>query len=217
MSDPLEAAKREQERTTEALTDAKQQLRDAMDAKAGPPAEDADDAQRQLGAIRAELDRDLAALRGRIPDKQRLVATARPIALAVGGGLATLAVAAQRFGKRREQRRHEEQLREQATALAESFARLDLEAIAAEAAQERADDDGGGAGKVVAVALVAAGAAAAAVWARTRTREEPDIWGPAPGPAGGDLPPATGSLTAGHPATPTDITDEVPTIPVDER
>lgn len=217
MSDPLEAAKREKERTTEALTDAKQQLRDAMDAKAGPPAEDADDAQRQLSAIRGELERDLAVLRGRIPDTQRMIATARPIALAVGGGVATLAIAAKRIGKRREQRQHQQQLREKATALAESMARLDLDAIAAEAAQERADDEGRGKGALVAVALVAAGAAAATAWARARTREEPDISGPAPGPAGGDLPPATASLSAGHPATPADVTDEVPTIPVDER
>jgi hypothetical protein len=216
VSDPLEAAKREQDRTAETLADAKRQLTEAMDDKAGPPAEDPEQAEQQLRSIRGELERDLATLRARVPDTDKLVATARPIALAAGGALATVAVLSRRVAARRRRQRHEQELREQATALAEALARLDLDAIAAEAAAEREQEEGKGRGALVAAALVGVGVVVAA-WARARTREEPDIWGPGPGRGYGDLPPATESLTAGHPAQPTDVTDEVPTIPVDER
>lgn len=213
MSDPLETVKREQERTREALADAKQQLSTAMDEKTGPPAEDPDQAREQLRSLRASIERDLSTLRARTPPTDQLIETVRPAAIAVGGGLATVALVARRMSTRKARREHERRLREQATALAEAFARLDLEGIAAEAEQERAEDEEGGKGKVLLLALAAALAGGAAWW-RARTREEPDIWGT---PTDEPLPPPSDPLTTGRPATPEDVTAEVPTIPIERR
>lgn len=213
----IEDAKGEQERTKEVLLDAKRQLGDAMDEKAGPPADDPEQAEEQLHSIRGNIERDIAALRDRVPDTGEVVATTKTTALAVGGGLAVLMLGSRLRSRRRDRKEHEQRLHEQAAALAHQFARLDLESIAAEAAEERAQEEqGGGAGKLIAFVLVAAGAGAA-WWARTRTREEPDIWGPSPaGAEGTDIPSAMPPLSEGRPAAPTDVTAEVPTIPINE-
>jgi hypothetical protein len=161
-------------------------MQSAVDHVSGPPAEDPEQARRQLAELRAGLDHDLGTLKARVPDPQHLSAEARTKAMAVGGAAAVVTVAALVLKRRGAKRRRAEELHAQAKALARELARVQRAADAA--AEDLPDERGGGRGRWLVLVGLAAGAAA--VWQATRDQAVPapeDVWEP----------PYTGTTPAG--------------------
>jgi hypothetical protein len=179
VSDVTDKAKRELEDTKRSIQDAKDQLGQAMREVGGPPAEDEDQAVRQIEALRGQLDRDLATLRDRIPDGQEVLERygerLRTVGIAVAGGTATLWTVTTAIRRRRAESARAAVMRAQAIAIAREIARLDPEELAPEV--------GGRRGRAFTVVAGVAIAGAAAV-ARNRAREQemPDLWGSPMGP-----------------------------------
>jgi hypothetical protein len=196
VSEATETAKREVEKTRQSVKDAKEQLSEAMRSVGGPPAEDEDQAVEQIEAIRGQLERDLGTLRSRVPDARQYLEEygeqAKKVGIAVVGGVVALTTTVSLSKRRRAGKRHAQAVREQAAAIAQELARIDLEEVT--------EEERGGSGKLVAVALAAAGVGIGA-WMRRRNEQElpDDLWA--------DPPPGPGAVGAPSPA------DEVPPIP----
>ncbi|MFA9432784.1 hypothetical protein [Egicoccus sp. AB-alg2] len=173
-----------------------------------PPAEDADQALRQVRDLRSALDRDLAALEARIPPRDTLVGQARAVGGAVLGVVGLVGAAATVQQKRKDKKKVEEEADKVARAIARH-----LPAAIAEVSPPirptvvETPGKKGRAGRTLAILALLA-SAGFAVWTQLRNRaQEPDIWGPPPAPtAGGDgpLPPPapSGPPTAGPGTTP---------------
>jgi hypothetical protein len=173
-TNPVDALRKGSKDTAEAIADTRERVSAAVDERRGGPAESVDDARGKLEDLRGAMDRDLAALRARIPDPEETAARARTIALATGGGLAAL-ITLRAIGRRRkEQRRRHEDLREQAVALARELAKLD----SAELVLEDSPEEAGHGRRWVLLGIAAVGAAAV-VWTRMQPpADELDVWGP---------------------------------------
>lgn len=211
MSDITNTAKREVERTREAVKDAKDQLSEAMRSAGGPPAEDEDQAVRQIEAIRGKLERDLEVLKARVPDPQHLLERYgdrfRTVGLAVAGGALAVAGTLRTARRRRAHKEQGELVRAQAAAIAHELARIEF--------HELAEDERAGRGRgAMLLALAAAGAGAAAYARQRRQTGELDVWDPPPTMMvkGPDDRTEMIPVTSTPPAHPTDV-DEVPPIP----
>lgn len=124
-----ETAKRESERTKESLADARDQLRRAMDSALGPPAEDEQQAERQIAELRRQIERDLEVLRSRAPDVERIRESAKKTGLVVGGGAVMLLGLAAMRRRSAARQAAEARTHAQAVALARELARLSPEDV----------------------------------------------------------------------------------------
>lgn len=173
--DPVSALRAGGRETAEELRQAKDRISAAVDERRGGPAEDVDDARAKLDELRAAIDRDLAALRARVPDTDEAIDRVRTVGIAVGGGLAALLTLRALTRSRKQKARRQEDLREQAVALARELAKLDRVELVLDEEAER----GGRGGRTIVLLLVAAIGVAATVWTRLQPPpEELDVWGP---------------------------------------
>lgn len=183
-SSPVARAKAEIEHTKETLEDAKAELGAAIDDKRGGPATSVDDAVDKSDALRRGIERDLAALRARIPDTDEVKDRAKTIGVAVGGGVVAIGTLTAVLRKRRTRKAEEAAVRTQAAAIARELAKIDLDDIAEDLMEDR-----GGKGKWLALLAAAGVAGAAAVWRRGQTESAvDDVFGP-PGLAPEDIGP----------------------------
>lgn len=161
-----ETAQREAARTKETMADAREQLRRSMADAVGPPAEDEEQAERQLADLRARIEHDLDTLRARVPDVRELGDRAKKIGLVVGATGVVLVGATSLRRRRSSRRAEQERLRTQAVALARELARLEAE-------ETGADDSGRGSSRWLWLGLGAA--AGLASWiAQQRRADTPD-------------------------------------------
>lgn len=111
---------------------AKQQVSEAMKQRRGEPSKDADDAARQIAALRAALIYDVETIRERIPQPSEIADRAREQVKGGGvlaaGGTAIAALILYLLRRRSRREAEERQLREQALAVivARELNRLDL-------------------------------------------------------------------------------------------
>jgi hypothetical protein len=172
--DPVSALRAGGRETAEELRQAKDRISAAVDERRGGPAEDVDDARAKLDDLRVAIDRDLAALRARVPDTDEAIDRVRTVGIAVGGGLAALLTLRALTRSRKQKARRQEDLREQAIALARELAKLDEVELVLDEEAER-----GGRGRRIVLLLIAAIGVAATVWTRLQPPpEELDVWGP---------------------------------------
>lgn len=153
------------------IDDVKSEVKDALAARRGEPSEDADQAARQVDELRTAMTRDLAILRSRLPEPSEVKSQAGMAGGVAAGGLAAVGVAALLLRKRSKTRAAEEQVREQAMALAREMARLELDP------EEVVEGRRGGAVAKIGVLLAAlAGVAGAVVALRKRLRGDDEDW-----------------------------------------
>jgi hypothetical protein len=169
-----ESVEQEVERAKGTADEVKATMQAAVDHVSGPPADSPEQARRQLAELRAGLDHDLATLRDRVPDPNRMSAQTRTVAMASGGGLAVVTLAALVVKRRSAKRRRAEDLQAQAKALARELARVQR------AADEAVEDlpAAGRSGRGRWLALLGLVAGAVAVWQVTRDQRPPDVWEP---------------------------------------
>lgn len=159
-SGPLADLKAEYERVKNTADDVKAEVAAATDERRGGPATSVDDATSKAADLRAGIERDVATLRARVPEGDVVTEKARTMGLAVGGGILALATIIVLFKRRSSRKGRDEQVREQALAIARAMARIDP-------AEVEADEDGGGKLKWLLIGTAAAGAGTLA-WQRTR-------------------------------------------------
>lgn len=156
---------------TDATDDAKAELTAALAARAGDPATSPEEAATQITSLRDSLQRDLDALRGRVPDPSELPGQTKQVGAAVGAGVLALGAGTLALRKRAARRNEEAAVRQQAVALAREIARLEMEP------DDLVDDRSSGwLGRVVAVVVSLAGIAAAALAVRQRLAGDDDQW-----------------------------------------
>jgi hypothetical protein len=128
VSDPIDTAKQavtdEVARATATVDEARARMRAAVDEVSGGPATDAAHAARQVAALRDGLDRDLAALRRRLPDPAQMGTRAKLGAAALGIAIAAVGLTVALLGRRRSRRARDAEVRQQAAALARELVRL---------------------------------------------------------------------------------------------
>lgn len=179
MSGGYESAKRAAEETKETVDASRKQVRDAVDAIAGEPAEDVAQAERQIAGLRARLERDVSTLRGRLPEQSEVAERGGPPVMLAAGGLAAATIGALVFKRRSSRKARDSERHEQALALARALREVEQderEQLEAYEAELQADAGGGG-GRLALLALLAAGVGVA-VWARMRDRgviQVPDL------------------------------------------
>lgn len=155
----------------DATDDARTELTAALAARAGDPATSPEEAATQITSIRAALQRDLDALRGRVPDPSEISGQTKQIGAAVGAGAVTLGIGGLALRKRAARHHDEEAVRLQAMALAREIARLDMEP------DDLVDDRSGGSlGRVIALVVSLAGIGAAALAVRQRLAGDDELW-----------------------------------------
>ncbi|MCC5949177.1 MAG: hypothetical protein JJT89_12045 [Nitriliruptoraceae bacterium] len=118
--------KAEIERAKQTVEEVRTELSTATDDRRGGPATDVEDAERKAAALRQGIQRDIAALRARIPETSETVETAKRLGIIAGGtiiGVTTLTVV---LSKRARTRSERKAARRQAIAIAEELRRLDL-------------------------------------------------------------------------------------------
>ncbi len=156
---------------SDAVNEAKAELKAALAARAGEPASTPEEAATQVADIRASLGRDLDALKARVPDPSDLTGPAKQIGAVAGLGTVLATVGAVIAKRRGAHKAHEEAVRTQAIALAREIARLEREPD--EAFQERSS---GVIAKVSVVLAALAAVAAAVVVVRQRLAGDDDVW-----------------------------------------
>lgn len=189
MSDAMDRARQAVEEELEhargTANELKTTMQVAVEHVSGPPAEDPEQARRQLAELRAGLDHDLSTLKTRAPDPKELSAEVRTKAMIAGGGVAVVGVTALLLKRRAAKRRRAEELHAQAKALARELARVQraADAVADDLPEQRSR----GRGRWLVLLGLAAGAAT--VWQATRDQVPPpeDVWEP----------PYTGTTPAG--------------------
>jgi hypothetical protein len=163
----------EAERAKGTVKEVRTEIATAAEARRGGPATSVEDATSKAADLRLSIERDLAALKAKVPDTDEVATRARTIGAAAGGalvGLVGLVAVARRRSARKE---HDERIREQAVALAQEIQRL-----------ERGEDEDASGGALRWLALGAAVAAAAGVaWQRSRSAMGvEDVFGAEPDP-----------------------------------
>jgi hypothetical protein len=157
--------KAEMERVKHTADEVKAEVAAATDERRGGPATSVDDATSKAAELRRGIERDVAALRARVPEgdaaKQQAIAKARTFGPPIGGGILVLTTIIVWLKRRKTRKGHDAAVREQAMALAREMARIDREGI------ELDDDRGGGRLKWLVLGAVAAGAGTVA-WQRSR-------------------------------------------------
>ncbi len=153
------------------IDEAKSEVSEALKARGPEPAEDAEQAARQVEELRGAVTRDLDVLRGRLPDPAEVSGQARTVGAAVGVGLTGAGALVLVLRRRARRREEERRVKAQAVALARELARLELEP------QDLADDGRSGTVmKVIALLAAIAGAVAAAVAVRQRLQGDDATW-----------------------------------------
>ncbi|GGI09269.1 hypothetical protein [Egicoccus halophilus] len=172
-----------------------------------PPAEDADDALRQVRELRESIDRDLATLEARVPPRDTLIGQARAVGGAAVGGLGLIGAISTLQQQRKQKKKFEREADRMARAVASHLPAAVAEVSPPVRPRVVEPDDGGGGGlgrKLAIVVLLAS--ATFAVWSQLRNRaDENDLWGPPPAPeAEGTVPPPTPASPpdTGPPPTP---------------
>jgi hypothetical protein len=197
---PVDRVKAEVERTKEAVQSAKDEVSAAIDDKRDGPATSVDDAVDKAATLRRGIEADIAALRARVPDTDEVADRARTIGLAVGGGVVALGTVIALVKKRGSRKAHEARVREQASAIARELARIDLD----EMAEEVADESGGGKTKWV---LLLAALAGGGFVAWQRSQQDPpsvdEVFGPPGAFTDGEVgPQGIGPVPDGPPPAP---------------
>ncbi len=168
-SGPMADFKAEVERVKHTADDVKAEVKAATDDRRGGPATSVDDATKKAATLRAGIERDVAALRTRVPEgdaaKQQAVAKARTFGPPIGGGILALTVIIALFKRRGKRKRQDAELQGQALALARAMARIERDGL------ETDDADGGGRLKWLLLGSAAAGAGYYAY----RSRESIDV------------------------------------------
>ncbi len=146
----------------------------AVDQRRGGPATSVEEAQQKAATLRAGIERDLAALQGRLPDRDDVTDRLRTTAIAVGGTIAAVGATAFLFGRRRATKASERDLQAQAEALAAVLDR-------AERVRAGGDDDEEDGGWLAwALLLLGAGGAGAYWWQQRQATDADELWGPEP-------------------------------------
>jgi hypothetical protein len=162
---PVADLKAEFERVKHTADDVKAEVAAATDDRRGGPATSVEDAVSKAETLRQGIERDVAALKTRIPEgdaaKQQAIAKARTLGPPVGGGLLAITTLIVLWKRRSARKRHDAAVGEQALAIARALARLDREEFEVE------EDEGGGRLKWLLLGTVAAGAGTLA-WQRSR-------------------------------------------------
>ena len=168
--------KAEVEKAKQTVEEVGKEVSTAVDERRGGPATSVDDAQQKAARLRSGIERDLAALQSRLPDRDEVTDRLRTTAIAVGGTIAAVGAAAFLLGRRRAAKASERELQAQAEALAAVLARAERVSVPAEDGE-----DGGGAGWLTAaLLLLGAGGGAAYWWQQRKAADVDDLWGPEP-------------------------------------
>ncbi len=163
---PVQAVRSAAERTKTEMVAAKEKLSEAVDERRGGPATSVDDALDKTAALREALERDVAALRVRVPEPAAMTERVRTVGIAAAGGMAILTLGGVLLSRRSNRRTQQRAVHEQAAAIARELARLGAEDLA----PDDPGDAAGGGHWVGRAALAAAGVAAgAAAWMRLQT------------------------------------------------
>lgn len=169
-SGPMADFKAEVERVKHTADDVKTEVKAATDDRRGGPATSVDDATKKAATLRAGIERDVAALRTRVPEgdaaKQQAIAKARVFGPPVGGGILALTLIIALFKRRGKRKRQDAEVQGQALALARAMARIEREGL------ETDDENGGGRLKWLVLGSAAAGAAGFFAY---RSREAIDV------------------------------------------
>jgi hypothetical protein len=148
--------KAEMERVKHTADEVKAEVAAATDDRRGGPATSVDDATTKAADLRRGIERDVAALRARVPEgdaaKQQAIDKARTLGPPIGGGILALTAIIALFKRRGKRKRQEAEVREQALTLARAMARVQREGL------DLDDEDGGGGLKWLLLGAVAAGA-----------------------------------------------------------
>lgn len=155
--------KAELERTKETFKDIKEGIGRAGDSHRGGPATSVEDATTKAAGLRQAIERDVGALRSRVPEASQAVSDkARSVGPAIGGGVLALVTLVTLVKKRGRRRADDKAVREQAMAIAQELLRIERE--------ELADPDDGGSSPLRWLLLGAAAAGAGGVaWRRSRS------------------------------------------------
>lgn len=152
--------KQEAERARRGAVDVREQLSAAIDERRGGEATSVEDAKAKLEAARAGIDRDIATLWDRSPQREVLMDQLAPVGAGIAAAAGILGGGTALAKRRSTKRRHERALREEAEAIAAAIRRLD-----------QPDDGSAGRGwlRVLRLMIIGAVAAGAAIAVRRRS------------------------------------------------
>ena len=159
-----DTAKREAANTKDTVAETVKELKAAVDWVAGPPAKDPDEAERQIGELRARLERDLRTLRSRTPQPSQIDPRTKRLAGAVAAGMAVVPLGIAGLNRRGARRERQREIRDHATWIARELARLDLERVVDQVADEVAEERGAAGPARLLLMLVGLVAGLAATW-----------------------------------------------------
>ena len=149
-----ETAKREAASTKDTVAETVKELKAAVDWVAGPPAKDPDEAERQIGELRARLERDVRTLRNRTPQPSQIDPRVKRAAGAVAAVAAAMRLGSAGMRRRGARRDRQREIRDHATWIARELARLDLERVVDEVADEVSEErHGSGPGRLLLMVL----------------------------------------------------------------
>lgn len=168
----VDKVKVEVEKAKQTVEEVGKELSAASDERRGGPATSVEDAEQKAATLRAGIERDVATLQARLPDRDDLTDRLRTTAIAVGGTIAGVGATAFLFGRHRASKARERQLQAQAEALAAVLARAERVGVPAD------DEDGDGGWLTWALLLLGAGGAGAYWWQQRQAADAEDLWGP---------------------------------------
>lgn len=171
--------KQEAERAKRGAADVREQISAAIDERRGGEATSVEDAKAKLEAARAGIDRDIATLWDRSPQREVLMDQLTPVGAAIAAAVGILGGGTALAKRRGAKRRHERALSQEAEAIAAAIRRLD-----------QPDDGSAGRGWLRVLRLVIIGAVTAGAAIAVRRRSD-DLRGLIQGP-----PPVARPMTA---------------------
>lgn len=171
----VDKVKAEVDKAKQTVEEVGKEVSAAVDERRGGPAGSVEDAQQKAATLRAGIERDIAALQARVPDREDVTDRFRTAAIAVGGTIAGIGATAFLVGRRRATKARERDLQAQAEAVAAILARAERIGVPA----DEVDEDGGG-WLTWALLLLGAGGAGAYWWQQRQDAEADDLWGPEP-------------------------------------
>ncbi len=174
---PIGRAKAEVDRAKESVKEVRTEISSALEERRGGPVTSPDEGAEKLAELRTALDRDVAALRSRVPDPKELPDETKRNAAVIGGGTLLTLIGFLVLKARSAKKKEAEATREHAADIAREILRLQAEAAAE---PEEDTDEGGGALRWVLLLLGALAGAGGVLWQRQQaaaTDEQP-IWDP---------------------------------------